>query len=109
MRPLRGMRALHPDEVLLLRERAARLYAPGGRLDGHARQGLLAERTNPTSARPEWAEGARLRRAAAEAAERRTAQAAKKRAQRLRKAARGGDARAQVRQAPPLPLPRACG
>ncbi len=93
MRPLGGMRRLSPEEVLALRAVKGH-YAAGGRLEGHAGQSLLAERTNASCIDPALLEEARRRLAAAAAAERRTA---KKRAQRLRRAARGGDARAKVR------------
>ncbi len=98
-----GISGMSPDEILA---RAMSLYAVGGRLEGHARQTLLAERNNASYVGTEWAEKAGLRRAAADEVEGRTA---KKNAQRLRKAANGGDARDKVNFQRSLALPLSYG
>ena len=99
---MRGLPTLAPAEILVLRERRALRAA------GHAWQALLAERGNASPLEPALVEEARLRLAAAEREARRAAaaadkserQKAKRAAQRLRRAAREGDARAKVKPEP---------
>ena len=65
-----GLRGLAPGEILAWRA-AKRLYAPGGPLEGHARQALFDERLNPNYVGLECAQGDGLRLAAASRAARR--------------------------------------
>jgi hypothetical protein len=104
MRALRGLPALAPEVVLVLRDRR-----PALRAAGHATQSLLAERTNASALDPARVDEARLRleraaQRAAEAADRTARRSGKEAAQRLRKrlrkAAGRGDARAEVKLEP---------